>query len=122
MRWYDRSIDRWTRLKAFTQDNQSFKTRTHTYKRSYDDEWQRKSFSWTMCTKAIINSSVCTHTHKCVLLLKCIHHFVNFYACVCVCAASCIVVVSKIKRLVVCTRVDAREIYIYSNVDAWGCA
>jgi hypothetical protein len=45
--------------------------------------------------------------------LKCIHRFV------CVCAASCIVVVSKIKRLVVRTRADARE--IYSNVDAWGC-
>jgi hypothetical protein len=62
-----------------------------------------------LCTRAIINSRMCAHIHS----LKRIDRFMY----VCMYAASCIVVVvSKIKRLVVRTRVDARE--IYSNVDA----
>jgi len=55
-------------------------------------------------------SSTIKYAHTLICLQKCTHRFM------CGCAASCIVVVSKIKRLVVRTRADARE--IYSNVDA----
>jgi hypothetical protein len=72
-----------------------------------NDEERERVF--VVCCALELSSTI-KYAHTLIHSQKCIHRFM--YGC----AASYIVVVSKIKRLVVRTRADARE--IYSNVDA----
>jgi hypothetical protein len=88
--------------------NTSNRSTTYTHIAGMMNDGEREFLLYILCTRAIINYRMCTRAHT--------HTFSKMHMSFCVYAASCIVVVSKIKRLVVCTRADARE--IYSNVDA----
>lgn len=79
-----------------------------------DKENERERVFTVYYTLGLSSTIKCAYIHTPAKMHTSFYIYAHIY--ICICAASCIVVVSKIKRLVVRTRSDARE--IYSNVDA----